>query len=314
MSTALTLALAAHIVTVAPSELGSKPVLVRIGLHPESRLTLPEPLRRVHGRPADAEAVGLVVSQTQPRAVLSFRPRRAATARFLILGRDHSMELVVEATTTGAAQDVELRIRAPEPAAPPPMADAAAVPPPARPDVITPATPASVPSSPPSDATVMAIGHPRSPSADDPPRADAALADDTPAAPATQSAAQSARACWLTGPPAIRRPQRRIARPGQHVVIVEEVAREATQVRVRVRVEHAARCARVRRLLIAGVAADVTTAVEGRDLIVMGVAPPPADCRTPGIMLTLDDGRWRSVSISSASAGLVTRVARRGVR
>jgi hypothetical protein len=70
----------------------------------------------------------------------------------------------------------------------------------------------------------------------------------------------------------------------------------------------------VRRLLIAGVPADVTTTRQNRDLVVVGAAPPPADCTTQGITLTLDDGRWRSVALPLAPVGLVARVAQRGAR
>lgn len=324
MSSALALAVLAHIVSVTPSELASKPVFVRIGLVQESRVTLPEPLRRLHGRQADAEAVGLVVREARPRTVFSFRPRRATTARFLVLGHEHGMELIVEATAAGTAQDVELHVRAPETASPPvaaappgdPSGLASNMPSTTAPATATVAEGDSAPARP-TLLEASAAVPPRSPSTGDSvpeARADTPPLNELPLTPRAPATSQPARGCWLTGPPVTHRPGRRITRPGQHTVVVEELAREAHEVRVRLRIEGAARCAQVRHLLIAGVLAEVTVTRQGRDLVVVGVAPPPPDCTSPGIRLALEDGRRRSVALPLAPVGLVARVAQRGAR
>lgn len=308
------LALTAQIVTLAAADLPDKPVYLRVGVGVDSRLTLPEGLVRLHGQRSTSDLLGLKLGQARPKAVLLLHPRSAGTGRLLFVGPAYTLRLVVEASTLGAAQDVELRISSTTEAAQAPTRASTARPtvdgeprlPPPSPRPTPPAAAAAVPGldgvpTPPVPSprpTPLPVGA-RAPSLDGAPRPPAPSPEPAPSASARADAASIAagRTAAASAPAAALRLDHRIALPGQPVIFIEEVRGEAGRMGVRLRVEGGAH-AEIARLEIAGAEATATAARAGRDLVVVSSIPWPEHPPSDLTLVLVEAGQWRTATVS----------------
>ncbi len=291
------LALATQVLTVKAADVAEKPVYVRIGVGVESRLLMPEALVRLHGPKPAADLLGLKLGQARPQALLMFRPREATTGRFLFVGPTREMRLVIESSVLGEAQDVEFRVVEAQPTQ-------AAEPATAQAPKISPVAPTAT-----ADATQVL----KSPSV-----ALAAVADATQAsaassralAPATAATQASTASSLDLTPCAVAmaesrdvtlRLRRRIGRPGQQAVFIEELRREGGRTALRLRVERGARV-EIASLEVDGLPTALTLDTQRGDLVAMAVLPDPT--RPPRIAtLVLATGeRWTRTVVPLAPA------------
>ena len=342
MTAAVVLALAAQVVTLRPADIQAKAAYVRVGVGVESRLTLPEPAVRVRGQQSAKELLGLRLGQVRPKGVLLIRPREAGTARLVFEGVTHRIRLDIEASAFGAAQDVEFRIGELVAAAamPAPTAKAASVPAPQpkREAAAPRRTPASstarrterklgagdvgkaVPkpevasgSPPPSLAATHATVPTPHQFPDGTPRLGPAAESDDAAERRTADAGHAPRPAATPGstPPAKRQVAkigRYVGMPGQRGVWVDELVRDGERAALRVRVEGGAGAVEVKALEIEGTPAAVRTEVIGKDLVVIGEVPLPAQKPRQATLAMAERGRFRKEKLKLVGPGLADLV------
>lgn len=126
---------------------------------------------------------------------------------------------------------------------------------------------------------------------------------DTSAAPrpaATPSATPAKRQVAKIG--------RYVGMPGQRGVWVDELARDGAHVSLRLRVEGGAGAVEVTALEIEGAQATVRTEVAGKDLVVIGEVPVPAQKPRQATLAMAERGRFRKEKLKLVGPGLADLV------
>ncbi len=296
MTAAVLLALAAQVVTLQPADLEAKAAYVRVAVGVESRLTLPEPAVRVRGQQSAKELLGLRLGQVRPKGVLLIRPREAGVARLVFEGATRRIRLDIEASALGAAQDVEFRMSEPVAAGKPD-----ARPTPQAPRTMGAAVEASAPSPSPAPPDAPVATPP--PAVAEVPAADRAADDHGPeTAPAPGPTATPAPTS--EGRRQVARIGRYVGMPGQRGIWVDELVREGARVSLRLRVEGGSGAVEVGALDIEGTRATVRTEVAGKDLIIIGEVPLPAERPRQATLGMAEHGKFREEKLKLVGPGL----------
>ena len=99
-----------------------------------------------------------------------------------------------------------------------------------------------------------------------------------------------------------------VGMPGQRGVWVDELARDGAHVSLRLRVEGGAGAVEVKALEIEGTQATVRTEVAGKDLVVIGEVPLPAQKPRQATLAMAERGRFRKEKLKLVGPGLADLV------
>lgn len=115
-----------------------------------------------------------------------------------------------------------------------------------------------------------------------------------------------------SAPPAAKRQVARIGRyvgmPGQRGVWVDELVRDGARVSLRLRVEGGAGAVEISALDIEGTQATVRTEVAGKDLVVIGEVPLPAQKPRQATLAMAERGRFRKEKLKLVGPGLADQM------